>query len=421
MPNKFFALRYMDGFSCLGPECEDNCCGNWTIYIDQGTHSRLKKVMAKDGTFEQLFQLLPPAQRTKEQFSYIAPAEGDMCPMLTKEGWCSLHQRFGEELLPSVCSIFPRHIGIIGGRAELTGFLSCPEIARRALLHEGAVDVVEVDPKLFGGMRRTRAQSNEFPFEVPLDELRGTLYQLFGMQQYPLASRFYFAVDLAERLSQFFHRDTEEIDFDRFVAEIKRIEDPTTLDVLHHQFAAQSFEGPLAISTVAQALAARLTGGRGAQIKQLAQTVFAQYATTCSGVRPGADEHWKLSPEPLWADYHARWERIKRAFPDRVELWLGNFAQLEAIHEWYSDWPSLLVYIRSLALRMALVRFMLAAHPLASEAVEKKDSSLADRALVEIVYHVARSFEHSPSFYEALSRALHDAMGPPATIALIKL
>jgi lysine-N-methylase len=421
MPSKFLALRYMDGFSCIGPECEDNCCGHWTIFIDQGAHAKLKKAMSKDGTFEQLFQLLPPSQRKKEMFAYIAAAEDGMCPMLTKEGWCSLHQRFGPELLPTICMVFPRRAAVVGGRAELTGYLSCPEVGRRALLHERAVELIEVDNKIFRGIGLRRVQSTSFPFESQLDEIRGTLYSLIGMREYPFASRMYFAVDLAERISGFFRRDSEEVDLPRLAEEIRRLDDSVTRDVLHQKFVAQPVEGPLAVSTLAQALAARLIGERGPRMRTLVQTIFAEYAKTTSGVRPAADDHWTLSPEPLWADYHARWTRLKNSFPDRVELWFRNFAQVQVIHEWYSEWPSLLVYLRSLSLRMALIRFMLAAHPLVTEALEKNDESLADRAVVEVVYHVARSIEHSPSFFEALSKTLQDVIGPTATLALLKL
>jgi len=127
-----------------------------------------------------VFQLMPPSRRNKVHFAYIPNAEDGKCPMLSSEGWCSVHAKHGADLLPMVCQMYPRRITIVGDRAELTGHLSCPEVARRALLHEGACEVVEVDRETFPDMRLRRTQSKA-AFELPLDAIRGTLHQLFGL------------------------------------------------------------------------------------------------------------------------------------------------------------------------------------------------------------------------------------------------
>src|SRR4051794_25941349 len=99
VPTRFAALRYMDGFGCIGAECEDNCCHSWSVYVDQSTHMRLKKAMGRDpadaARFERALQLLPPAERNREAFAQIPEAQSGSCPMLDDKGLCVIHARYG--------------------------------------------------------------------------------------------------------------------------------------------------------------------------------------------------------------------------------------------------------------------------------------------------------------------------------------
>ncbi len=426
----FVALRYMDGFACIGGACEDNCCGQWNISIDQGTHQRLKRAMAKDpaqaALFERTFALLPLGLRNQERFAEIPEAAASSCPMLDGEKLCTIHGKYGPQLLPTICDSYPRRHTIVGGRGELAGEISCPEVARRALLVEGGADVLQVQAAVYGNPRLVRdfEPAAADPYHAQLDEVRGTLYQLFGLGQYPLSSRLYFAYTLAERVNGFFRDDLTTLDPARLAAEIETIETPALRDALHERFRALPSDGPLATSVLAQALAARLLYDRVARMLKLVESVFVEYASTGSGARSSGDGGWTLSPEPLWADYRTRWERLMAAHGERIDRWFKNYCQHYVMYHWYSDSPTLMAYVRTLALKLALIRFVLVAHPLVREAAGKPEAeagALLDRAIVEVVYTLARSFDHSPAFISALSQTISDAVGPSATVALLKL
>jgi lysine-N-methylase len=430
MPQNFVALRYMDGFSCIGGACEDNCCGQWDITVDQSTHQRLKKVMSKDpeqaALFDKTFVLLPLGKRERERFSSIPEAAASRCPMLTPDKLCQIHAHHGETLLPSICATYPRRHVVVDGRGELSGEISCPEVARRALLPEGGSDVVEVTEAVYGSPRlvRTFVSGKAKPFAAPLDEVRGTLYQIFSLGEYPLASRLYIAMSLAERLNGFFHQEAKTVDDARLMEQIRSVEAPEVRDALHESFRALPGDGPLATSLIAQALAARLIYDRVARMLRLVEATFKEYSLTGQGAHGDGEGGWRLSPEPLWNDFRARWDRLQSLHGERIERWLTNYCLHYVMYDWYFDAPTLLAFLQALVLKLAMTRFMLAGHPLVKETEGKSpEESLAilERAVVEVVYTLARSFEHSPAFIAALARTLSEKMGASSTVALLKL
>jgi lysine-N-methylase len=406
---RFLSLRYLEEFRCIGTECEDNCCHSWSVYVDQSTHQRLKKAMKDDARFTRL-ELLPPEKRGRDRFARITlEASGD-CPMLDDKRLCVIQGRLGEKLLPEVCRTYPRKLSLVGLRAELTGLLSCPELVRKALLSESATEVREATPMMFAEIHPERALDlvNATPWQSLLDEIRGTLYQLFADERYPVGSRLYFALSLAERIDGFCHAESENIDGERLKREVLAVESGELREALHQRFRSLPGEAPLAVSILAQAVAARLVMRDSGGLKPLLDQVFAQYAAD-GGVNSTAAGEWQLSPEQLAESYRRRWAKLR----ERSDLWFGNYARHYVFHEWYTEVATLGLYVQTLALRLALFRFLLAGHPLAEEKPEA--------ALVAVVYTISRAIDHNPGFVEALAKVMRAQLGTQMTIALLKL
>jgi lysine-N-methylase len=395
----------MEEFRCIGADCEDNCCYEWTVLVDQSTHQRLKKALPAE-RFVHL-RLLPVAQRTREAFAEIAEATRGDCPMLDEQRLCVIQGRHGESLLPEVCSTYPRLVSVVGAREEMTGSLSCPEVARRALLSPGAVELFEALPALFAAVRAKRMPELDDAYRSQLDEIRGTLYQLFGLDGHPLATRLYFAMMLGERVGDYFHEDASEVPLGRLREEIAAIETPALRQALAERFRALPAESELAVSLLAQALAARIATQKVSRIVKLVSDTFAEYGISASG------EGLQMDAKALAKSYGERWQRLRERHGERIEAWLQNYAQHYVFHEWYCESPTLALYVQTLALNLGLIRFLLAAHPLAGEEPEK--------ALVHVVYTLARAIDHSPNFVEALAKVMREKLGPSTTVALLKL
>jgi lysine-N-methylase len=419
-PRRAIALRYMTEFSCIGADCEDTCCGGqWNIEVDQSSYDRVRKAMRRHPTlaarFDETFAVNPPTVRDRVRFAMIQQKDG-CCPLLDG-GWCTLHKELGTEVLPPVCATYPREVSIVADRLELAGALSCPEVARRALLQEGAVDLVETEAAraaVAQMLRRLDARARD-PYDAELDEVRGTIYQLLSIGEYPLPSRLFFALCFAERVGEFFHRGTTNFDRQRLEREVTAIADAALCDALHAELADAPADGPAAMSLLGQLIAARLYNNREPKLLVLLDRVLASFEGAGVRAQGGA---FTLSPEPLFAAWAARRDALRARHGERIDRYFENYARLTAIREWYTDSPSLLVYVQNLALRTALVRFFFFGHPALRGEV---DDALLDRTCVECFYLFSRSIEHSSSFLEAMNRALAQTLRTlPSTIPLLK-
>jgi lysine-N-methylase len=150
---------FADRFRCIGSDCEETCCQEWTVPIDQATYEK--------------YQNLPDVPlRSLIQASVTGPEEGaeppkpaaygkirmnaaNRCPMLSESNLCRVHSECGEDLLSHVCATYPRILHYVGPIEEKSLSLSCPEAARQVLL----------DPNLF-------KPDTQLPASSPADLLR---------------------------------------------------------------------------------------------------------------------------------------------------------------------------------------------------------------------------------------------------------
>lgn len=124
-------------FSCIGSECENHCCQGWEVYIDKKTYKKYQN--SNDPT---LAKGLKRYKGNDKDISYatIKMKECGTCPFLTDNGLCYIHTNYGEEMLSSVCSVFPRVKNIFNDVLEQSLYLSCPEAARIALLNPNPME-----------------------------------------------------------------------------------------------------------------------------------------------------------------------------------------------------------------------------------------------------------------------------------------
>jgi len=150
---------FAERFRCIGSACEETCCQEWTVPIDQATYEK--------------YQNLPDVPlRSLIQASVTGPEEGaeppkpaaygkirmnaeSRCPMLSESNLCRIHSECGEGLLSHVCATYPRILHYVGPIEEKSLSFSCPEAARQVLL----------DPNLFKPDTQT-------PSTSPADLLR---------------------------------------------------------------------------------------------------------------------------------------------------------------------------------------------------------------------------------------------------------
>lgn len=402
MSSSLIASNYMTRFACLGGECEDTCCARWSVTVDEEHVVGLERLLvsaADRARFAATFQLLPEERRRPQAYATIRMREDTRrCPMLDDDALCSLHKRFGEAVLPDVCASYPRRLRDMAGRLELGGSMSCPEIVRQALLVDDGLDLIEADGAVAGRAPLVERVSAE---DAPvLDEVRGWAMLILDRPGESLASRLYLLAYVAEVTAEVLADDpaalTEELeaalDDDALDALAAEAREPIAPD--EHALAALVMQVGALRSVVEQPLGVELDRviDRYAALGVLDRAAPAAGTLASDGftLRTGFTEAClalgRQLPSPVVA---------------AVDTWLDRYARAWC---WSEPWPAerdVRAWVRTLAARLAALRFFLLGHPDAAAGVDA-----TARWLVRLVYQSARVVEHDAEVKRFMSRDL---------------
>ena len=127
---------YAGLFECIGPKCEDTCCGGWDIPLDKITYQRYREFPTeKLGSLVSHFVSHDPEATHTNAFAFIHRTDSGNCPFFGEDRLCSIQKEYGSGLLSATCSLYPRSLSKVDGKLEGTLSLSCPEAARLVLLN----------------------------------------------------------------------------------------------------------------------------------------------------------------------------------------------------------------------------------------------------------------------------------------------
>ncbi|MED2984691.1 flagellin lysine-N-methylase [Bacillus thuringiensis] len=131
-------------FQCIGPDCEDNCCYDWNIPVDKKHYKLYKKL--KDPALKSILQTMIKRNKKPESeqaYAYIKHSSSGKCPLLNASNLCTLHLKYGTDMLCNTCKQYPRKIMEINDVYWELGDLSCPEIARLTLLPKNKIEFLK--------------------------------------------------------------------------------------------------------------------------------------------------------------------------------------------------------------------------------------------------------------------------------------
>ncbi|WP_068777459.1 flagellin lysine-N-methylase [Paenibacillus sp. FJAT-26967] len=143
--------EYMKNFKCIGGECEDTCCAGWTVSIDRKTYKNYQKVkdpVLRDKLSSGLRRNKNNANRSDRYYASFILTEKNCCSMLTEDKWCAIQMKLGEKALSNTCNTYPRNLNKYDQNYELSGKVSCPEIARLVLLQPQGIEFEEAECEL---------------------------------------------------------------------------------------------------------------------------------------------------------------------------------------------------------------------------------------------------------------------------------
>jgi hypothetical protein len=239
------------------------------------------------------------------------------------------------------------------------------------------MEMETIDPSLTGRAERRQVLTEEAQAREPelaaFATRRAQVLSLLARREFPLASRLFFVAYFADRQSI-----SDEL-----------------LQPLHEQLQQATLDATLTATILIVILGARLATRVPPNFRRLLDSTVGGDLRHV-GATPAGDtlaDLRALGPGRLWSVHRAR------RFDDaRIEAYLERYCRHFFHGDWYLRSPSLLVHLNSLLVRLAVLRWLLFAHP----AVKTDPSAAA----VEVVYSFSRAVEHSDELSQTIIRAL---------------
>ena len=407
---EYLTMRYMAGFQCIGSACEEHCCGGWQVFVDKDHYEKLKRLMSQPRALREEFasahQPVDSAKRTPQCFAMMTLKPNGNCSMLDADGLCAIQRRFGAGALCSTCALYPRHFGEHANRIEMAGTLSCPEVARRALLHDDALDLVDFDPTrlLSGYTPPTQRIDPKNSYAGYLDDIRATIYELLSLPDCSLSLRLFCIAFFAARTAEFFHKDVATVDEQRLSEAIHCLKSLAQRAELCQWYEARAVSDKFVAKFIVEILKTRVEEGCLLTFRDLVYRALTTYDRSA----PGPGQTTTVPPvEQLAADYNQRKAALIARFGARIDRYFENYAKNYWMKEWYGSSPNLLVHTQDLLVRIAVQRFMLFSLANIPPDVDEQEAvRLLDQEAVRVFYKFSRSIEHFPKFLSKLTHAL---------------
>lgn len=201
------APKYVGRFSCIGSDCPDTCCSMARVPLDKDTFAEYEG--CQDSDLRPLMEKHVkgnPAPQADREYGYIeASPSCQECPFLDPSKLCIIQTRLGETGLSDACDAFPRSTIQFGEIHQMVMNLSCPEVARLALLEEDAFDLEIIEASVRSGMVAHFEPKGPLSME-DMDEVRTQMFQILLTRELDLSKRLavlgFFCLRLTELLEQ---------------------------------------------------------------------------------------------------------------------------------------------------------------------------------------------------------------------------
>lgn len=375
----------MTRFRCLAGDCEATCCGGWGIAVEPSAHRRLKVLAEGDAALGELLERgieVTPGGPDYARLRFL-PSGG--CSMLDEAGLCSIHAKFGHEELFAVCAAFPRYANEVDGELELFGTMSCPEVARLALLSDDGFEMTSV--VLEEPLRKLRNQFNtQKPYFQPFKLVRSALLQLLSEPGYGLSEKLFVLLWMSDKLRHALHSGCAKVPEAELKSIFGALSEAAVLGALTSSFRALTLDGALPLLV----LHAALQPAKGAQ----GATQASRFDDILREVWGGfglANDPSEAQLLTIWSQYTSRRATLPSATRERIDTCLTRYAKNHVLTTPYMLSDNLFAYAYDLVVRLAGLRFLLNTQ-LAGFSGSPAE---LDRRIVDVTFAFARAVEHA--------------------------
>ena len=239
--------RYAADFQCTGSACQDTCCAGWKITVDAPTLKAYGGVTHPQLT-DRLKRCVTPVPK-QERRAGGDPARLELdpasqCCAFLEQGLCAIHRDLGEDYLSNTCWSFPRHARDLAGQVEYVLDLGCPEAARKALLAENALELIESPVTLRPvALAKLVPQAGLSPLQV--NEIRGFCFQLMQIGDLLPWQRLVLVGHLCHQLDLLIGKRAS-LDIDAFLGDfVQQVESGSMLEKLASSTGSFGQQAPL--------------------------------------------------------------------------------------------------------------------------------------------------------------------------------
>ncbi len=195
--------QYMHQFSCIGSECEDSCCSGWRVEIDEATYKKYNRI--SDRELSALVDKNVTRNRSNSntfRYAKIVLDEKQRCPFLDEQSLCQIQLKMGEDYLSHTCATYPRTVNKVYGKWEKAATVSCPEVARLALLNPDGIEFDEIEEP----MDPRNVVQHEIALSTKSDSIQTYFWELRIFTIQTLQNRTYSLADRLVILGFFFQK-----------------------------------------------------------------------------------------------------------------------------------------------------------------------------------------------------------------------
>ncbi len=398
---EFITFRYMTKFACITDRCEDHCCADWTIHVNHQQYDRLKKVMEKNGEGAMAQNNL--TRDEGDSLFRTVMDDNNVCRFLMPSALCHIHGKYGEKFLPDTCAFYPRAVADNRGAWELSGALSCPEIARLLLLDESAADIVQsgisILPERTAVFIERLAKDDAEPYKARLDEVRQAMLAIMSIPDLSFRSRLFVVAYMADKISGFYHQDCAGNALTQLDDQLEKFADTEFIAELVKEFAQIDVAPGRGVELVQSILIARSALGRS-RLKNLFFDIWRAIVKRKTGNDDEPDDaDLNLSPAEIIGVYQEAKSALEKRYAKRIDLYFTNYVKNHFVKTWFTSDKNLSAYIQKLVIQISIIRFLIYAHPESAKTYEGDDKKdRLDKIAVESFQKFSKAIEHSDQF-----------------------
>ncbi|KGN03424.1 hypothetical protein Z969_00180 [Clostridium novyi A str. 4570] len=181
---------YYSNFVCNGSTCDENCCGRWNIWIDKKHYKELRKLKDKDIKYK-INKYIKRYKNTDTSYDHYAEMgleSTGKCPFLTKEKLCEIQIKYGFDILPNVCKIYPRKLNKIFNTVERSLDISCPTAAEIILMNREGIKFQELEDEYIYNNTFSYVYDKKINYEILMD-IRTFCIQIMKSRDYKIWER----------------------------------------------------------------------------------------------------------------------------------------------------------------------------------------------------------------------------------------